>query len=76
MLKLRYSRASNKFEYATVFGDPIAIRDLYWQLTRNYQANDGTAIGEVRVFNTDGLDITKSIMQFPHQDARVTTLQD
>lgn len=76
MLKLRYSRKSDKFQYVTLFGDPVAIRDLYWQLTHNYQAVDGTAIGEIKVFNTDGVDVTSMIMTEPHAYARVTSIQD
>lgn len=66
MLRLRYTRASDAHQYVDVFGDPDGIRDLYWQITRNYNATDGTEIGNVRVYNTLGIDITADILTNPH----------
>ena len=65
MLHLRYNRASDPHQYATVHGDPAAIRDLYWQLTHNYAAQDGTKIGKIKVFNLDGTDVTETILINP-----------
>lgn len=66
MLRLRYTRASDAHQYVDVFGDPDGIRDLYWQLTRNYKSCDGTAIGDVRVYNTLGIDVTEDILSNQH----------
>lgn len=66
MLQLRYSLERSKHEYATVMGDPFSISNLYWQLTRNHDAQDGTAIGDVRVFNMKGQDVTDSVLNAPH----------
>lgn len=65
MLQLRYSRARAPHEYVTLMGEPEAISDLYWQLTRNHHATDGTAIGEVRVFNLQGEDVTATVLSSP-----------
>ena len=66
MLRLTYARKSDKFATVSVLGDAIGIRDLYWQLTHNYQAQDGTEIGSIRVLNLDGLDVTSELMNKPH----------
>lgn len=65
MLQLQYSLERAKAEYATVMGDPASIRNLYWQLTRNHDAHDGTAIGDVRVFNMAGQDVTDTVLSNP-----------
>lgn len=65
MLQLRYSRKKDPFQYATVIGDAASIRDLYWQLTHNYQPQDGTAIGEIKVLSIDGTDVTKDVLSNP-----------
>lgn len=76
MLKLTYTRKNNKFQTVTLLGNAAGIRDLYWQLTHNYQAQDGTAIGEVNVYDLDGVNCTASIMTDPHGNAtRMSTLQ-
>lgn len=67
MLKLTYNRKSDKFSTVTVIGSPLGIRDLYWQLTHNYKAVDGTEIGEVLVTNLDG-DKIETIMHRPYQN--------
>ena len=54
MLKLTYSRRRDKFQTVTVLGDVDGIRDLYWQLTYNYKARDGTAIYNIKITNLDG----------------------
>jgi hypothetical protein len=54
MLKLTYSRKKDRFQTVTVLGDAIGIRDLYWQLTHNYKAQDSTEIGSVVVTSLDG----------------------
>lgn len=66
MLKLTYSRKSDRFRTVTVIGDAEGIRDLFWQLTHNYTPKDGTAIGEITVTNLDGEDCTDQIMKNPH----------
>lgn len=66
MLKLTYSRKSDRFRTVTVIGDAEGIRDLFWQLTHNYTPKDGTAIGEITVTNLDGADCTKTLMTTPH----------
>ena len=66
MLKLTYTRATDQFKRVTVIGTPEGIRDLYWQLTFNYKAQDGTRIGTVKVTNLDGDDCTKTIMEYPY----------
>lgn len=60
LLKLTYNRESNESEYVTVIGDVAGILDLHWQLRKNYQANDGTAISEIKITNLDGSDLTES----------------
>ena len=75
LLKLRYTLARDPHQHATVFGDPEAIRNLYWQLTHNYKAQDGQEIGTISVFNTDGIDVTDSVMTRPFASANVTTIQ-
>ena len=65
MLKLTYNRKRDKFQTVTVLGDPVGIRDLYWQLTHNYKAQDGTKIGSIKISNLDGVDCTESIMTNP-----------
>lgn len=66
MLQLRYSLKRDQFQYATLLGDPASIRNLYWQLTHNYQPQDGQAIGEIRVLNLAGEDVTDQVMRNPH----------
>ena len=51
MLKLTYNRKNDPFKYVTVLGDPQGIWDLYWQLTHNYQPQDGSEIGEIKITN-------------------------
>lgn len=67
MLQLKYTMLADSHQHVIVIGDPDGIRDLYWQLTKNYYANDGTAIGSVRVLNLSGDDITSSVMSNPWQ---------
>lgn len=67
MLQLRYNRKRDPFQYVKVLGDADGIRDLYWQLTHNYRAQDGTEIGVVSILNMEGLDVTAQIMTEPHQ---------
>ena len=66
MLKLTYCRKNDKYQTVTVIGSPDGVRDLYWQLTHNYSAQDGTEIGEIKVSNLDGWDITNEVMQYPY----------
>lgn len=66
MLRLIYTRKKSKFETVSVIGDSQGIRDLYWQLTRNYKAKDGPEIGDIRVVNLDGIDCTSSILTNPY----------
>ncbi len=76
MLKLIYTRKSDKFQSVTLLGDAVGIRDLYWQLTHNYKAQDGTEIGSIAVFDLDGVDCTSSIMTNPHGVAtRLSSIQ-
>jgi hypothetical protein len=69
MLKLTYARANDKFQKVTVLGEPAAIRDLYWQLTRNYSSSDGTAIGVIVVSNLDGEICTDRILHGPYESS-------
>lgn len=66
MLQLRYNLARDRFQYASVFGDPGSIRNLYWQLTHNYQAQDGQKIGTIKVTDSEGRDVTSQILTNPH----------
>ena len=76
MLKLTYSRKSSQLDTVTVLGDPAGIRDLYWQLTHNYAAKDGTEIGNIKVTNLQGYDCTRFIMSAPHKfDTRLSCLE-
>lgn len=76
MLKLTYTRKRDRFQTVTVIGDAAGIRDLYWQLTHNYKAQDGSEIGSVNVFNLDGVEVTSTIMSNPHGSAtQLNTLQ-
>ena len=65
LIRLSYTRAKDPLQVVTVLGEPLAIRDLYWQLTKNYRANDGTAIGQVRIADMNGKDCTSLIMTQP-----------
>lgn len=65
MLQLRYSLKRDPHQYATVFGDPIAISNLYWQLTHNYKPQDGQAIGEIKALTMDGKDLTDEVLSNP-----------
>jgi len=67
MLKLTYSKKRRQSDHVTVLGDPAGIRDLYWQLTHNYAAQDGGEIDSIKVTNLDGYDCTKSIISTPHK---------
>ncbi len=76
MLKLTYTRASDRFQEVTLLGDAEGIRDLYWQLTHNYKAQDGTAIGSIKVSDLNGIDCTATVMTNPHgYAARLSSLQ-
>lgn len=66
MFKLTYNRKSDMHQTVSVIGDPAGIRDLYWQLTHNYAAQDGTEIGQITVTNLDGDNCTKLVMTEPH----------
>lgn len=66
MLQLRYSMERDIYTYVTVLGDADGIRNLYWQLTKNYKCQDGTGIANICVLNLDGLDITESVMARPY----------
>lgn len=67
MLRLTWKRESDNFCFGFVLGDPESIRDLYWQLTHNYKANDGTKIGIIEIHSLDGqlVDI-KELMSNPY----------
>lgn len=69
VLQLKYTKRRDKFQTVTVIGDPEGIRDLYWQLTKNYTCSDGTGIGDVRVINLDGDDVTMYVMTNPSDNA-------
>ncbi len=69
MLQLKYTKQRDRFQTVTVLGDPKGIRDLYWQLTKNYACSDGTGIGDIRVINLDGDDVTMYVMTNPHDNA-------
>ena len=76
MLKLTYARKRDRFQTVTVLGDAEGIRDLFWQLTHNYKAQDGTGIGAVQVFDLCGVECTSGIMADPHGGAtRLSTLE-
>ena len=67
MLKLTYTYKNDKSNTVTLLGDAEGIRDLYWQLTKNYKSADGTEIGAIKVTDLDGLEIDKyQIMTDPH----------
>ena len=75
MLQLKYTKQRDKFQSVTVLGDPEGIRDLYWQLTKNYGCSDGTCIGDIRVMNLDGEDVTETVMLIPwHSATRMSNL--
>jgi C-terminal processing protease CtpA/Prc len=65
LIRLTYTRQKDPTQFVTVLGEPAAIRDLYWQLTQNYSAIDGTAIGKVTVTDMNGKDCTDKIMHSP-----------
>ena len=63
MVKLTYTRASDRGVSVTVLGDPAGIADLYWQLTNNYSdITDGTGIGDIKVTTLDGDDVTDTFL--------------
>lgn len=57
---LQYNRKQDVFVNFSVAGTAKSIWDLYWQLTHNYQPQDGTAIGEIIVSNIAGVKINMS----------------
>lgn len=66
MLRLTWKR-KDKFQMGYVIGDPESIRDLYWQLTHNYEPMDGTEIKEILIHSMDGQEVNiKEFMQNPH----------
>ena len=73
MLQIRYSLARDPHQFATLFGDPCAVSNLYWQLTHNYRAQDGQAIGEVKVMDMSGRDVTSSVMSNPFSCSQALT---
>lgn len=76
MLQLRYSLKRDPQQYATVFGDPPAISNLYWQLTHNYRAQDGQEIGEIKVLTIDGNNVTNSVLANPFGSSKpLTTIE-
>ena len=77
MLQLRYTKRRDEFQTVTVLGDPVGIRDLYWQLTKNYGCSDGSCIGDIRVLNLSGVDITDEVLRHPWSHAtRLSNLTD
>lgn len=75
MLRLVYTKKRDRFQEVSVLGDASGIRDLYWQLTHNYRAQDGTEIGGVKVFDLHGRDCTADVMTNPHGvSTRLSTL--
>jgi hypothetical protein len=54
MLILEYNLKRDEFLYVKVLGDVDGICNLYWQLTHNYKAQDGNAIGEIVVKDLEG----------------------
>ncbi len=66
MLKMVYTRKSDRFQEVTLLGDAEGIRDLFWQLTHNYRPCDGTAIGEIKVYDLCGVDCTTEVQTNPH----------
>jgi hypothetical protein len=76
MLQLRYNLKRDQFQFATVFGDPAAISNLYWQLTHNYAAQDGQEIGEIKVLDMSGVDVTAEVLRNPFgASAPLTTIE-
>jgi hypothetical protein len=76
MLQLKYTKQIDKFQTVTVLGDPEGIRDLYWQLTKNYVCGDGTCIGDIRVLNLSGKDVTDTVTHTPWNSAtRLSNLE-
>ena len=69
MLRLVYTRKKDRFQEVSVLGCPIGIRDLFWQLTHNYKAQDGTEIGSIKIYNLSGIDCTEGFMRNPHKNA-------
>jgi hypothetical protein len=66
MLKLTYCRKSDKYQTVTLLGDVYGIRDLFWQLTHNYRAVDGTEIGDIVISNLEGTVIShQDLMSIP-----------
>ena len=67
MLKLTYTRASDKHAEVSVLGSPEGIRDLHWQLTHNYSKEiDGTGIGTIKVSDLEGNSVTDEYIQEPY----------
>ena len=68
ILKLTYTRASDKHAEVSVLGSPEGIRDLHWQLTHNYsKETDGTGIGTIKVSDLEGVDVTEDYVSQPYQ---------
>ena len=67
ILKLTYTRASDKHAEVSVLGSPEGIRDLHWQLTHNYsKETDGTGIGTITVSDLGGNSVTDSFICEPY----------
>ena len=75
LIQLTYERQSDEFHTVKVIGSPKGIRDLYWQLTHNYKAQDGTRISNVKVIDLDG-HIIQDVMVNPYQGSYLDTLPD
>lgn len=66
ILRLTWKRKRDQHQQGSVIGSPEAIRDLYWQLTHNYQPVDGTAIGTIEIRSLDGRKVDyKDLMTHP-----------
>lgn len=66
MLKLKYTFQRAPYDYVILLGSPEGIRDLYWQLTRNYKCEDGTGIFDIRVSDLDGNEVTREFVGEPY----------
>lgn len=75
MLKLSYSRKSDPYQTVTVLGDYDGIRDLYWQLTHNYKAQDGTEIGFITVSDLDGREQNNVMLNGAMNPTQLSTLR-
>lgn len=76
MFILEYNFKRDKYQFVKLLGDADGIFNLYWQLTRNYCASDGTAIDEIIVKDMEGhyIDMNMGISYIRSQGTQLSNI--